>query len=84
MEKEIGKVEDYFAHVEVVAIRITNGTLKLGDTIHIKGVTTDFTQTVESMEIEHEKVEKAKVGDSIGIKVKEKVRRHDRIYKVTE
>lgn len=83
MEKEIGKVEDYFAHVGVVAVRITNGILKLGDTIHIKGETTDFTQTVESMEIEHERVEKAKIGDSVGIKVKEKVRRHDRIYKVT-
>jgi putative protease len=84
MEKEIGKVEDYFAHIEVVAIRITNGTLGIGDTIHIKGATTDFTQTVESMEIEHKKVEEGKVGDSVGIKVIEKVRRHDRVYKVTE
>lgn len=84
MEKEIGKVEDYFAHVGVVAIRITNGVLKIGDTIYIKGVTTDFTQVVESMEIEHKKVEEAKIGDSVGIKVKERVRRHDRVYKVTE
>ncbi len=84
MEKEIGKVEDYFAHIGVVAIRITNGVLKIGDTIYIKGVTTDFTQVVESMEIEHKKVEEAKIGDSVGIKVKERVRRHDRIYKVTE
>jgi len=84
MEKEIGKVEDYFAHVGVVAIRITNGVLKIGDTIYIKGITTDFTQVVESMEIEHKKVEEAKIGDSVGIKVKERVRRHDRVYKVTE
>jgi len=84
MEEEIGKVEDYFAHIGVVAIRITNGILKIGDTIYIKGVTTDFTQMVESMEIEHKKVEEAKVGDSVGIKVKERVRRHDRVYKVTE
>lgn len=84
MEKEIGKVEDYFAHVGVVAICITNGVLKIGDTIYIKGVTTDFTQVVESMEIEHKKVKEAKIGDSVGIKVKERVRRHDRVYKVTE
>ncbi|MEA3432232.1 MAG: EF-Tu/IF-2/RF-3 family GTPase [candidate division WOR-3 bacterium] len=84
MEKEIGKVEDYFAHIGVVALRITNGTLKIGDTIHIKGAITDFAQTVESMEIEHRKVQEARVGDSVGIKVKERVRRHDRIYKVTE
>ncbi|MDI6839993.1 MAG: EF-Tu/IF-2/RF-3 family GTPase [bacterium] len=84
MEEEIGKVEDYFSHVGVVAIRITNGILKIGDTIHIKGHTTDFTQTVESMEIEHNKVEEANVGDSVGIKVKERVRRHDHVYKVTE
>ncbi|PIP11816.1 MAG: hypothetical protein COX49_09055 [bacterium (Candidatus Stahlbacteria) CG23_combo_of_CG06-09_8_20_14_all_40_9] len=84
MEKEIGKVENYFTHIGVVTLRITNGTLKIGDTIHIKGVVTDFTQTVESMEIEHKKVQEAKVGDSVGIKVKERVKRHDRIYKVTE
>ena len=84
MEEEIGKVEDYFAHVGVVALRITNGTLKVGDTIHIKGVTTDFTQIIESMEIEHKRIEEAKVGDSVGIKVNEKVRRHDRVFKVTE
>jgi len=84
MEKEIGKVEDYFAHIGVVAIHITSGTLKVGDTICIKGAITDFTQTVESIEIEHKKVQEAKVGDSVGIKVKERVRRHDRIYKVTE
>ncbi|MCK4353522.1 hypothetical protein KAW65_08975 [candidate division WOR-3 bacterium] len=84
MEEEIGKVEDYFAHVGAVAIRITNGTLKVGDTIHIKGHVTDFIQKIESMQIEHESVEEAKVGDSIGIKVSEKVRRHDHIYKVTE
>ena len=52
MEEEIGKVGDYFAHIGVVALEITNDNLKIGDTIHIKGHTTDFTQQVESMQIE--------------------------------
>jgi len=83
-EKEIGVVEDYFAHVGVLALKITKGTLSTGDTIHIKGHTTDFTQKIESMEIEHEVIEKANVGDSVGIKVSERVRRHDKVYKVIE
>jgi len=58
--------------------------LKVGDTIHIKGSTTDFEQKVESMQIEHENVEKAKKGDAIGLKVKEKAREGDEVYKVLE
>jgi translation elongation factor EF-1alpha len=83
-EEEIGKVTDYFRKIEVAAIDITQGTLSVGDTIHIKGHTTDFTQVVESMQIEHENVQTAKAGDSIGIKVKDHVRDHDQVYKVTE
>ncbi|HID92609.1 MAG TPA: hypothetical protein EYP60_00805 [bacterium (Candidatus Stahlbacteria)] len=83
-EIEIGEVQDYFARIGVVAIKITKGTLNVGDTIHFKGHTTDFTQKVESMEIEHEKVDKAEIGDSVGIKVKDRVRRNDKVYKVTE
>jgi len=83
-EEEIGKVTDYFHKIEVAAIDITQGTLSVGDTIHIKGHTTDFTQVVESMQIEHENVQTAKAGDSIGIKVKDHVRDHDQVYKVTE
>ena len=83
-EEEIGKVTDYFRKIEVAAIDITQGTLSVGDTIRIKGHTTDFTQVVESMQIEHENVQTAKAGDSIGIKVKDHVRDHDQVYKVTE
>jgi translation initiation factor IF-2 len=83
-EEEIGKVTDYFRKIEVAAIDITQGTLSVGDTIHIKGHTTDFTQVVESMQIEHENVQTAKAGDSIGIKVQDHVRDHDQVYKVTE
>ncbi len=83
MEEEIGKVVDYFAHIGVVAIEL-NGELCVGDTIHIKGHTTELIQEVRSMQIEHSKVNKAKRGDSVGIKVSERVRTHDKVYKVTE
>ena len=54
------------------------------DTIHIKGATSDFTQKVESMQIEHESIEEAKPGDDIGMKVAEHVREHDKVFKVEE
>lgn len=76
-EEEIGKVSDYFRKIGVAAIEITQGTLSVGDTIRIKGHTTDFTQVLESMQIEHQNVQTAKAGDSIGIKVKDHVRDHD-------
>ena len=83
-EIEIGKVVHFFGNAMVAAIEITSGTLKKGDTIKIIGHTTDFTQVVESMQIEHEIVEEAKVGDSVGIKVNEHAREHDRVFKITE
>jgi translation elongation factor EF-1alpha len=82
-EEEVGKISDYFAKIGVAAIEIT-GSLSVGDTIHIKGHTTDFEQKVDSMQIEHQSVEKANPGDSIGIKVKDRVRQHDVVYKITE
>lgn len=83
-EEEIGKISDYFRKIGVAAIEITQGTLSVGDTIRIKGHTTDLTQVVESMQIEHQNVPTAKAGDSIGIRVKDHVRDHDKVYKVTE
>ena len=83
-EEEIGKVSGYFGKIGVAAIEITQGTLSVGDTIHIHGHTTDLAQVVESMQIEHENVQAAKAGDSIGIKVTDHVRDHDKVYKVTE
>jgi translation initiation factor IF-2 len=80
--KLIGKVVHYFSKIEVAVIELT-GSLSVGDTIRIAGGEgTDFTQTVESMESEHEKVEKAKKGDSVGVKVKEKVREGYKVYKI--
>ncbi len=83
-EIEVGKVISFFAKINVAAIEITKEEIKIGDTIHIKGHTTDFKQTVESMQIEKESVPVAKVGDKVGIKVKERVRSNDSVYKVIE
>jgi len=83
MEKEVGVVSHYFGRINVGAIELTD-TLEVEDTIHIVGHTSNFTQKVDSMEIEHVKVDKAKKGDSIGIKVDEKVRDGDIVYKVME
>lgn len=83
-EKEIGKITHYFSHVGVGLIEISDGELKAGDTIAIKGHTTNLEQKIDSMQIEHETVETAKKGDSVGIKVKERVRPHDKVYKIIE
>jgi translation elongation factor EF-Tu-like GTPase len=82
-EKVIGKVSDFFARPVVAGIQLT-ATLKLGDKIHIKGHTTDMELIVESMEIDNVVVKEAKRGDAIGIKVSERVRRGDTVYKVTD
>ncbi|MFQ6121795.1 MAG: EF-Tu/IF-2/RF-3 family GTPase [Dehalococcoidales bacterium] len=82
-EEVIGKVSDFFAHPVVAGIELT-GTLKVGDRIHIRGHTTDMELTVDSMEINNVKVNEAKAGDSVGVKVSERVRRGDTVYKVTD
>lgn len=82
-EKEVGVVTHYFSKIGVAAIELKD-TLRVGETIHIKGHTTDFTQEVSSMQIEHENVSEASAGQSVGIKVKEKVREHDVVYKILE
>jgi len=81
-EMQIGVVMHYFGKVGVAAIEISDGELAVGDTIHIKGHTSDMTTTIESMQIEHEKVESAKAGDNVGIQVPEKAHEHDKVFKV--
>ena len=81
-EVEIGKVMDFFARPVVAGIDLT-GTLNVGDNIHIKGATTDIECTVTSMQIKNADVPQAKTGDQIGIKVPDRVRRGDKVYKVT-
>ena len=82
-ENEIGKVSDFFSRPVVAGIELTE-TLKLGDKIHIKGHTSDIELTIDSMQIDNVNVKEAKAGDSIGIKVGERVRRGDTVYKVTD
>lgn len=84
VEEKIGIVEHFFNKVSVAAIRITNGDLKVGDIIHIVGAHTDFKQKIESMEINRNPVQIVKIGDDVGIKVKERVREHDIVYKIPE
>jgi translation elongation factor EF-1alpha len=81
-ETPIGRVEKYFGKIGVAAIRVTSGELKVGDTIRIKGHTTDFEQTVDSMQVEHASVQTAGPGDDVGIKVAQKVHEHDNVYVV--
>jgi len=84
MEEEIGKVTHYFSRIGVAVIDIKKGELRVGDKIHVKGHTTDFYQKIDSMQIEHQPVEKAGPGDSVGIKVSEQVRENDIVYRVIE
>jgi putative protease len=83
-EVELGRVTHYFGKIGVAAIEITQNTLSVGDTIHIKGHTSDFTQKVDSIQIEGESVEQATVGQAVGIRVTEHAREHDTVYKVVE
>lgn len=82
-EKEIGKVSDFFAHPVVAGIELT-GALKKGDKIHIKGHTTDLELVVDSVQIDNANVSEAKAGDSIGVKITDRVRSGDKVYKVTD
>ena len=83
-EIEIGRVEDYFAHINVVAIEVNAEGIKVGDTLHFKGHTTDFSEKIISMQVDHKSVEEAPVGSDVGIKVKDRVRAHDHVFKVVE
>ncbi|PKL46453.1 MAG: translation elongation factor-like protein [Planctomycetes bacterium HGW-Planctomycetes-1] len=82
-EEIIGEVSDFFAHPVVAGVELT-APLKLGDKIKIKGHTTDLELTVSHIQIEHNEVQQAKAGDSIGIKVPDRVRKGDKVYKITD
>ena len=83
-EEQVGVIVKFFAKPSVAAIEITNGSIKTGDLLRYQGHTTDFTEEVTSMEIDNQKVEEAKVGDLVGIKVKERVRENDKVYRVVD
>ena len=82
-EEQVGKITHYFGKIGVAAIEITHGTLAVGDTIHVKGHTSDFTLTIESMQIDGKSVDRAGVGENVGLKVPEHAREHDEVTKVT-
>jgi hypothetical protein len=84
MEEEVGRVTHYFSKIGVGVVELTKASLSVGDTIHIKGHTTDLYQKVESMQVEHANVPSAKKGESFGLRVESHVRENDLVYKVTE
>ena len=82
-ELEVGSVSDFFARPVVAGITLTE-TVKLGDRIHIKGHTTDLEFTVDSMQLNNVNITEGKAGDAIGIKLPDRVRAGDKVYKVVE
>jgi translation elongation factor EF-1alpha len=83
-EKKVGVVIKFFGKIGVAALKLTDDSLKVGDTIHIKGHTTDLTQEVGSMQIENQNVQEAGPGADIGVKIGDRVRENDVVYKVIE
>ncbi|TSC92821.1 MAG: hypothetical protein CEN89_451 [Candidatus Berkelbacteria bacterium Licking1014_7] len=79
--KSVGKITHFFGKIEVAIVELTD-TLKVNDKIAIRGATTDIEQTVDSIELDHKKIEEAKKGDAIGLSVKDKVREGDEIFKL--
>jgi len=78
----VGHVTHYYSHLGVAAVEVEDDDIEIGDTIHIKGNTTDLVQPVESIELEHEHIDNALPGQNVGIKVKDHVREHDKVFKV--
>jgi putative protease len=81
-EKRIGTITHYFGKIRVAVIEIESGSLSVGDTIHVKGHTSDFTQHVDSMQIDNATVDSISVGQAAGLRVAEHARKHDDVYKV--
>ncbi|HNZ64228.1 MAG TPA: hypothetical protein PKJ10_00210 [Smithella sp.] len=82
-EKKIGEVMKFFSKPSVAAVKITDGELHIGDSIKFSGHTTDFTDVIQSMEVDNKSVPKAVAGDFIGVKVSDRVRPGDEVFKVT-
>ena len=80
-EKRIGEVVKYFSKPSVAAVKIEEGEISVGDSIKFVGHTTDFTDVIKSMEVENKSVEKAVAGDFIGVKVSDRVRPGDEVFK---
>ena len=83
-EKEVGVITHYFSKINVGVVKITSGSLKVGDKIHIKGATTDFEQEVKSLQVDHQDVSEVKKGEEAGMKVDDRVREEDKVFKIVE
>lgn len=83
-EEQVAVIVKFFAKPSVAALQVTSGTIKKGDMLRYKGHTTDFTEAVSSLEVDNQSVDEVKVGDLVGVKVKERVRENDKVYKVVE
>ena len=83
-EVEIGKVTHYFSKIGVAAIEIKEGSLRVGDVVHVKGHTSDFMQRIASMQIDNQPVQEATIGQAVAFQVAQHARQHDVVYKVVE
>ena len=83
-EEQVAVIVKFFAKPSVAALEVTSGSITKGDLLRYKGHTTDFTEEITSMEVDNQPVDEAKVGDLVGVKVKERVRENDKVYKVVE
>jgi len=83
-EEQVAVIVKFFAKPSVAALEVTGGTIKKGDLLRYRGHTTDFTENILSMEIDNQPVDEVKVGDLVGVKVRERVREGDKVYKVLE
>jgi len=83
MEERIGSVIRFFDKNGIAAVKLDFGDLAIGDTVHIKGPNTDFTQKVETMEFDHKPVEKAQRGQFTGIKLSQPAKPFDLVFKVS-
>lgn len=83
-EEQVGVIVKFFAKPSVAALKVTGGTINVGDILKYKGHTTDFEEAVSSMEIDNQPVNEVKAGDLVGIKVKDRVREGDKVFKTTD
>ncbi len=81
--QRIGAVTHYFQHVDAAIVRVESGEIRVGDTLHFHGHTTDFSQRIDRIEFDHQPIEVARIGQEVGVHVSERVREHDDVIKVS-
>jgi putative protease len=82
MSEDIGIIENYFSKIGVAVLSVTQGSIKIGDKLTIKGSTSDFEMIIESMQIDRVEVDSVSAGTKVGLKVPERVRKGDKVFKV--